>query len=185
MYNFDILLGVDQVNRRNHFVAVISKRPWLKKVCRSQLKSSFGLFLLFLLKKVIYSGALTTKPSEDRVFQLFYVCFLFNNLELYRTSRPVEFSKSGLSRNQVFSFPNAELLTLINRRKKINQKPKINFFFSRFFWNRSQFSSFDTKFVSRDLIIWEMYCPGGPIWKIWMSGPVWSGNTYFQSSRAL
>ena len=72
-----------QVNRRNHFVAVISirKRPWVKKVCSSQLKSPFGLFCCFCWRrsKVIYSGVLTTKPSEDRVFQFVYICFLLSN----------------------------------------------------------------------------------------------------------
>jgi hypothetical protein len=84
---------------------------------------------------------------------------------IYRTSRPVrksgKFSKSGMSGNRTFSFPDAGLLTLLKVEEKIQTKKNFNvFFFKNFlqdfcclFSNTSQFIFFYIKFVSRDLII--------------------------------
>ena len=55
------------------------------------------------------------------------------------------------------------------------------------FSNTSQFRFFDNKFASRDLIIWELIThtgPAGLVWQIWVSGPVWSGNSHAQSGQA-
>jgi hypothetical protein len=82
-------------------------------------------------------------------------------LGLYRTSRPVrmsgKFSKSGLSGNRTFSFPDAGLLTLLKveeRKKKLSKIFSIFFFFKIFFClfsNTPQFRFFDTKFVSMSI----------------------------------
>ena len=115
---------------------------------------------------------------------------LFFELRLYRTSRPVwksgKFSKSGLSGNRTFSFPHARLLTLLKIGKK---NPKMfwiffqnffsilfqnffskfsfqhffsNFLFKFFFVYFFGLGTFDTKFVSRDLLLCpvrKLICP--------------------------
>ena len=66
-----------------------------------------------------------------------------------------QFFKSGLSGNRAFSFPDARLLTLLKIEKK-------SYFFFKFFFSIFFFvylfdiETFDTKFVSRDLILWEL-----------------------------
>jgi hypothetical protein len=75
---------------------------------------------------------------------------------LNRTSYPVrkygKFSKSGLSGNRTFSFPDTGLLTL---KKYIEKNPKNGFSrISRFFFvYLFGLRIFDTQFVSRDLIL--------------------------------
>ena len=76
---------------------------------------------------------------------------------LYRTSRLVQkssnFSESRLSGNWMFSFPGLWTWTFKNRKK-------IKFLFFKVFFSRFFFvylfgpRTFDTKFVSRDLILW-------------------------------
>ena len=86
-------------------------------------------------------------------------------LGLYRTSRPVrksgKFSKSGLSKNRrTFSFPDAGLLTLLKIQTKFQsfvfQKKISKTILILFFVYLFGLGTFDTKFVSRDLILWEL-----------------------------
>ena len=60
-------------------------------------------------------------------------------LGLFHTWHPVwkpgEFSKSRLSGNQTFSFPDAWLLKLLKSKRTKNQKIFFNFFFQLFFSN--------------------------------------------------
>jgi hypothetical protein len=65
-----------------------------------------------------------------------------------------KFSKSGLSGNQTFSFLDTGLLTILKIEKKSKSKKKIQKKNSRFFFvYLSGLGTFDTKFVSRDLIL--------------------------------
>ena len=84
--------------------------------------SDFSLNHVFVRLTKIMSNLV-----KDRKLLTFKVIFL----GLYRTSRPVresgKFSKSGLSENRAFSLPDAGLLTLLKKEKKIN------FFFFNFF----------------------------------------------------
>ena len=92
-------------------------------------------------------------------------------------SRPVPKS-SNFSKSRTFN-------TLKTKEKKLREKKRKKF--KIFFSNTSQFRFFDNKFASRDLIIWELIThtgPAGLVWQIWVSGPVWSGNSHAQSSQA-
>ena len=78
----------------------------------------------------IFCPVLTSSQGSSK-----YLCC---KVGLYQTSRPVrksvKFSKSRLSRNRTFYFPDAGLLTLFKVEEKENQKKKIhNFFFKIFF----------------------------------------------------
>jgi hypothetical protein len=96
--------------------------------------SDFSLNHVFVRLTKIMSNLV-----KDRKLLTFKVIFL----GLYRTSRPVrksgKFSKSGLSGNRTFSFPDTGLLTLLKIEKKLIlfQKKIQDFFFCLFIWSRS------------------------------------------------
>ena len=96
------------------------------------------------------------------------------------------FSKSGLSRNWTFSFPEDGFLKLFNNNEKVtinNPKKFIHFFLLFTFLKRRRFNLMN---INENMLL-HMYLVGsGRTWlQIWVSGPVRSENSYVQSIRAL
>ena len=109
----------------------------------------------------IWNGLKQANKKANRTEGLQLIDLAHTPIGLYRTSRPVrksdKFSKSGLSGNQTFSFLDTGLLTILKIEKKSKSKKKIQKKISRFFFvYLSGLGTFDTKFVSRDLILWKL-----------------------------
>ena len=90
-----------------------------KKSCVNLYFWILNIFSIVLIHQALSYFLKKDPPFNNPTFLIFYIPY---TLGLYRTSRPVrksgKFSKSGLSRNRTFSFPDARLLTLSKTEKK-------------------------------------------------------------------